>query len=188
MSGSIQSVHPSGPVEPRRAECDVVGTGGAPGENAVAVSWDRVVDDRAREVFRLAYCLAGDAEDAARLTHAVFVEVFRRAVGGMKASEHWPHRVTAELFLACSPGPRSAHPSGMTRVQAALESLAPRVRSAVVLHDVAGLSTEEIATTLHLDRDSVQRCIYDGRVQLRHRLSDRPESLPEVLSVGGLVR
>ena len=58
-------------------------------------------------------------------------------------------------------------------VEAALASLAPDFRAAVVLCDVEGLTYEEIADVLGLKLGTVRSRIHRGRAQLRAALAHR---------------
>ena len=55
-------------------------------------------------------------------------------------------------------------------MQAALDSLAPAFRAAVVLCDIEGLSYEEIATILDVPLGTVRSRIHRGRSHLRAAL------------------
>ncbi len=55
-------------------------------------------------------------------------------------------------------------------IQAALQKLPPKLRSAVVLHDVEGLAYEEIAQTERVPLGTVKSRIFNARVALREHL------------------
>ena len=57
-------------------------------------------------------------------------------------------------------------------VQAALLELPPNLRTAVVLHDIEGLTEEEIAQILKCPRGTVKSRLYHGRRRLRALLQD----------------
>jgi RNA polymerase sigma-70 factor (ECF subfamily) len=56
------------------------------------------------------------------------------------------------------------------QIQAALENLPPKLRSAIVLHDVEGLPYEEIATIEKVPLGTIKSRIFNGRVALREQL------------------
>ncbi|MET0840071.1 MAG: sigma-70 family RNA polymerase sigma factor, partial [Marmoricola sp.] len=143
--------------------------------------------------------LTGNRQDAEDLTQEVFVRVFRSlhtyTPGTM---EGWLHRITTNLFLdqarrkqrirfdalsdeaagrlpSALPTPDAAQLDRMfdADVEAALASLAPDFRAAVVLCDVEGLSYEEIADVLDLKLGTVRSRIHRGRAQLRAALAHR---------------
>lgn len=56
------------------------------------------------------------------------------------------------------------------QIQAALAKLPPKLRSAVALHDIEGLSYEEIAETERVPLGTVKSRIFNARVALREHL------------------
>ena len=56
------------------------------------------------------------------------------------------------------------------KIQAALEKLPPKLRSAVVLHDVEGMAYEDIAAIESIPLGTVKSRIFNGRVALREQL------------------
>jgi RNA polymerase sigma factor (sigma-70 family) len=161
--------------------------------------WEQLVTEHSGRVYRLAYRLTGNSHDAEDLTQEVFVRVFRSlhtyTPGTM---EGWLHRITTNLFLdqarrkqrirfdALSDEAAGRLPSSLPTpdvhqmdrmfdadVEAALASLAPDFRAAVVLCDVEGLTYEEIADVLGLKLGTVRSRIHRGRAQLRKALAHR---------------
>src|SRR6201994_583718 len=143
----------------------------APAPEWTVPSWDDVVRTHSARVYRLAYRLTGNPHDAEDLTQEVFVRVFR-SLGSYTPGtfEGWLHRITTNLFLDMArrrqrirfegladdaaerlrgrePSPAQAFDDAQMEpdIQAALDSLAPEFRAAVVLCDIEGLSYEEIA-------------------------------------------
>ncbi len=55
-------------------------------------------------------------------------------------------------------------------IQAALAKLAPKLRSAVVLHDIEGLAYDEIAQMEQVPLGTIKSRIFNGRVALREHL------------------
>ena len=55
-------------------------------------------------------------------------------------------------------------------IEAALQKLPPKLRSAVILHDIEGLPYEEIAQTEHVPLGTVKSRIFNARVALRQHL------------------
>jgi RNA polymerase sigma-70 factor (ECF subfamily) len=162
-------------------------------------SWDEIVRTHSGRVYRLAYRLAGNRQDAEDITQDVFVRVFR-SLGSYTPGtfEGWLHRITTNLFLDLvrrrarirfdalpddagdrlagrEPTPEQAYDDTHldADVQAALASLAPEFRAAVVLCDIEGLSYEEIAATLGIKLGTVRSRIHRGRTQLREALEHR---------------
>jgi len=162
-------------------------------------TWEQVVTEHSARVYRLAYRLTGNQHDAEDLTQEVFVRVFRSLSSYTPGTfEGWLHRITTNLFLdqvrrrkrirfdalpedaddrlaGPDPGPeRMWEHNNLDRdVQAALDTLAPEFRAAVVLCDIEGLSYEEIAATLDIKLGTVRSRIHRGRAQLRQALAHR---------------
>ena len=62
------------------------------------------------------------------------------------------------------------------QIDAALAKLPPKLRSAVVLHDIEGLAYEEIATVEKIPLGTVKSRIFNARVALREHLRPYLES------------
>jgi RNA polymerase sigma-70 factor (ECF subfamily) len=150
-------------------------------------------------VFRLAYRLTGNKHDAEDLTQDVFIRVFRSLSSYSPGTfEGWLHRITTNLFLdrvrrkqrirfdalpddaADRLQGREPTPAVLfddrhldADIQAALDSLSPEYRAAVVLCDIEGLTYEEVAATLGVKLGTVRSRIHRGRAQLRQALDHR---------------
>ena len=179
-------------------------------------TWEQVVQEHSARVYRLAYRLTGSRRDAEDLTQEVFVCVFRSLSSYTPGTfEGWLHRITTNLFLdqvrrkqrirfdalpddagdrlaGTDPGPERAweHNNLDHDVQAALDTLPPEFRAAVVLCDIEGLSYEEIAATLDVKLGTVRSRIHRGRAALRlalaHRRPDpRGDREPDAALAGG---
>ncbi len=163
-----------------------------------APTWQELVRDHSAQVYRLAYRLTGDPHDAEDLTQDVFVRVFK-SIHTFKPGtlEGWLHRITTNLFLdsarrkqrirmdamsvapdhvwGSSSGPDELHDDSEldADVAAALRSLNPEQRVAVVLCDIEGLSYEEIAKVLDVKLGTVRSRIARARAALRESLAHR---------------
>ncbi|WP_200799363.1 RNA polymerase sigma factor SigE [Williamsia sterculiae] len=180
------------------AEVTPTGTAGfdATGDGALMPSWDELVREHADRVYRLAFRLSGNAQDAEDLTQETFIRVFRSLQNYRPGTfEGWLHRITTNLFLDMvrrrakirmealpedyervpgnSPDPEQVyHDANLDPdLQSALDSLAPEFRATVVLCDIEGLSYEEIATTLGVKLGTVRSRIHRGRQALREHLA-----------------
>ncbi len=176
----------------------------------VAPTWEQVVRDHSARVYRLAYRLSGNAQDAEDLTQETFVRVFRSLADFSPGTfEGWLHRITTNLFLdmvrrrqrirfdalpddterlpGTAPGPEQVYADTHLdpQVQAALDALAPEFRVAVVLCDIEGLTYEEIAATLGIKLGTVRSRIHRGRVQLRQALAHLAPRRPAPVEGGG---
>jgi RNA polymerase sigma-70 factor, ECF subfamily len=172
----------------------------ATGDKANMPSWDDLVRQHADRVYRLAYRLSGNQHDAEDLTQETFIRVFRSVQNYQPGTfEGWLHRITTNLFLdmvrrrsrirmealpedydrvpADEPNPEQIyHDSRLgPDLQAALDSLPPEFRAAVVLCDIEGLSYEEIGATLGVKLGTVRSRIHRGRQALRDFLAARPQ-------------
>ncbi|MEE6175760.1 RNA polymerase sigma factor SigE [Mycobacterium sp. 050134] len=173
----------------------------ATGDKAAMPSWDELVRQHADRVYRLAYRLSGNQHDAEDLTQETFIRVFRSVQNYQPGTfEGWLHRITTNLFLdmvrrrarirmealpedydrvpADEPNPEQIyHDSRLgPDLQAALDSLPPEFRAAVVLCDIEGLSYEEIGATLGVKLGTVRSRIHRGRQALRDYLAAHPEA------------
>ncbi|MGV0645557.1 RNA polymerase sigma factor SigE [Mycolicibacterium sp. XJ2546] len=168
----------------------------ATGDKSTMPSWDDLVRQHADRVYRLAYRLSGNQHDAEDLTQETFIRVFRSVQNYQPGTfEGWLHRITTNLFLdmvrrrgrirmealpedydrvpAEDPNPEQIyHDSRLgPDLQAALDSLPPEFRAAVVLCDIEGLSYEEIGATLDVKLGTVRSRIHRGRQALREYLA-----------------
>jgi RNA polymerase sigma factor (sigma-70 family) len=176
-------------------------------------SWEQIVEDHSARVYRLAYRLTGNAHDAEDLTQEVFVRVFRSLHTYTPGTfEGWLHRITTNLFLDSArrksrirfdalpddadnrlPSPLLTPDAAYLNqtfdadIEAALASLSPEFRAAVVLCDVEGLSYEEIADVLDLKMGTVRSRIHRGRTMLRAALAHRAPSAGRVRVAGPLL-
>ncbi|GAB2659290.1 hypothetical protein GCM10027068_44170 [Prescottella soli] len=168
----------------------------ATGDKAAMPSWDELVREHGDRVYRLAYRLSGNAQDAEDLTQDTFIRVFRSLQNYQPGTfEGWLHRITTNLFLdmvrrrnrirmealpedydrvpSDSPNPEQIYHDARLApdLQSALDSLAPEFRAAVVLCDIEGLSYEEIGATLGVKLGTVRSRIHRGRQALREHLA-----------------
>jgi RNA polymerase sigma factor (sigma-70 family) len=158
-------------------------------EGWVAPTWEQVVREHSARVYRLAYRLSGNQQDAEDLTQETFVRVFRSLADFSPGTfEGWLHRITTNLFLDMVRRRQrirfDALPEDTERLPGTAPSpeqvfadthLDPQVqaafRVAVVLCDIEGLTYEEIAATLGIKLGTVRSRIHRGRVQLREALA-----------------
>jgi len=168
----------------------------ATGDRTAMPSWDELVRQHADRVYRLAYRLSGNQHDAEDLTQETFIRVFRSVQNYQPGTfEGWLHRITTNLFLDMvrrrarirmealpedydrlpgdQPNPEQIYHDARlgADLQAALDSLPPEFRAAVVLCDIEGLSYEEIGATLGVKLGTVRSRIHRGRQALRDYLA-----------------
>jgi RNA polymerase sigma factor (sigma-70 family) len=137
-----------------------------------------------------AYRLTGNRPDAEDLTQEVIVRVFRNLPNYTPGSfEGWLYRITINLFLdrvrrrhgvrlvpladtlqplaGATPDQVLENRTFDPDVRSALDALTPGYLAAIVLHDVDGLTDEEIATTLCIKYRTVASRLHRARAQLR---------------------
>nr|WP_240643905.1 RNA polymerase sigma factor SigE [Antribacter gilvus] len=163
-------------------------------------SWEAIVREHSARVYRLAFRLTGNKQDAEDLTQETFIRVFRSLSSYTPGTfEGWLHRITTNLFLDSTRRKRRIRMEAMGDddgavadtgdlgrpergfehanldhdVQKALDALRPEYRAAVVLCDIEGLSYEEIAVTLGVKLGTVRSRIHRARAQLRASLEHR---------------
>lgn len=180
----------------------------ATGDKSNMPSWDELVRQHADRVYRLAYRLSGNQHDAEDLTQETFIRVFRSLQDYRPGTfEGWLHRITTNLFLdmvrrrgrirmealpedmlARVPSDDATpeqvyHDSRLAPdLQAALDSLQPEFRAAVVLCDIEGLSYEEIGATLGVKLGTVRSRIHRGRQALRDYLAAQSGNVEQAAS------
>ncbi|WKK61295.1 RNA polymerase sigma factor SigE [Corynebacterium sp. P3-F1] len=174
---------------------DVTGTAAFDAGHGAMPSWGELVEEHADSVYRLAFRLSGDQQDAEDLTQETFMRVFRNLKTYKPGTfEGWLHRITTNLFLdmvrhrskirmealpedyervpGTAPTPEQVYTAANLdpALQAALDELSPEFRVSVVLCDVVGMSYDEIAKTLGVKMGTVRSRIHRGRSQLRASL------------------
>jgi len=148
-------------------------------------------------VYGLAVRLLGDRTEAEDAAQDVFVRLFERAASyrGASSVSTWIYRVTVNhclnllrrrrlLRILPLPARAGAHVEGnpvspqvesaerseeIGRLHEALGALPPKLRAAVVLRDLEGLSHREIARVLGVPEGTVMSRIARGRARLRAR-------------------
>ncbi len=136
----------------------------------VSDSFDRIVQERETRVLRAAYRILGNWADAEDVAQEVFLRLHRHGLSFANdaAFGAWLYRVTVNLCLDRTRA-RGARPSvemtelpstdqsaeaslireqEKTQLMAALATLPPRERAAVVLREIEGLSTRDVAEAM----------------------------------------
>jgi RNA polymerase sigma factor (sigma-70 family) len=159
-------------------------------------TWEEVARIHSARVYHHAYRLTGNRPDAEDLTQEVFIRVFRSLANYTpRTFEGWLHRITTNLFLdrvrrgrgirleplsdtlqpCAGPTPDQdlEHRTFEPDIRSALEALSPGYLAAIVLHDLDGLTYQEIATTLGIEYGTVASRLHRARNQLRAALAHR---------------
>ena len=152
-----------------------------------ASSFDQVLRQREAQVLRTAFRILGNWADAEDVAQEVFLRLHRRGIifANDAAAGGWLYRVTVNL---CLDRTRSARPSQelsdipsrersaealvlveekKQRLMAALALLPRKERAAVVLREIEGLSTAEVAAALGSSEVTVRSQVSKALVRLR---------------------
>ena len=192
---------PAEPLEPMESMEPLTGTAAFDAGEGAMPTWAELVEEHADSVYRLAFRLSGNQQDAEDLTQETFMRVFRNLKSYKPGTfEGWLHRITTNLFLDMARHRAKirmeALPEDYERVpgtemtpeqvynvanldpalQEALDELSPEFRVPVVLCDVVGMSYEEIGKTLGVKMGTVRSRIHRGRSQLRDSLEAQAQT------------
>jgi len=155
-------------------------------------TFDELVGTHQQQVLRTAYRLLGRVEDAQDAAQEVFLRLLknmRRIEGDPRA---WLYRVTVNVcndrhrrrLIAmeapadlADPAPNPERVLEMEErkrlLADGLQTLPERERAAVVLRDIEGLSTREVAAILDVEEVTVRSHISTARVKLAKYVRDR---------------
>ena len=152
-------------------------------------AFEQLVREHQRWVLSLAWRLTGNKADAEDVAQEAFLRLHRSSVSGEEAGP-WMRRVVVNLCIDMArknirvmpmPGREliSQAPSPETdvrlseeheRLRIALQRLSRRERAALVLRDIEGLSTAEVAATMGTAEPTVRVQIARARLKLRELL------------------
>ena len=153
----------------------------------VSDSFDQVVRRREAQVLRTAYRILLNWADAEDVAQEVFLRLHRHGLDfpSDAAFGGWVYRVTVNLCLDRTrssrrieqlpelPSPEISAEATAIREQqkrnlmAALATLPPKVRAAVALREIEGLSTEEVAAILGSTEGTVRSQVAKALARLR---------------------
>jgi RNA polymerase sigma factor (sigma-70 family) len=161
-------------------------------------AWEQIVARFRRKVFHIAYKFTGKYDDAEDLTQEIFLKVFRSlekfhrdadfstwlssvarnyCIDHYRASKREREVVVEDLLAfdrapASSGNPHRALEDSDRRsfLRRGLELLPVKLREAVVLRDLLGLSYQEMADRLRLPEGTVKSRINRGREELARLL------------------
>jgi len=154
-------------------------------------SFEQVVRDRETPVLRTAFRILGNWADAEEVAQEAFVRLHKH---GLKFSHEgalnsWLYRVTANLCMdRLRAGRRFEElqemPSALRSVESdairdqekqqlmdALAALPAKERAAVVLREIEGLSTAEVASVLGSSEGTVRSQVFNALARLRKLLT-----------------
>lgn len=150
-------------------------------------AFEQILTTHHRPVLRIALRMMGNPEDAQDAAQEAFLRLYRSLDRLRDNCEltPWLYRITTNVCLDMLRTRRLQVPVedylgeaataesqvlAMERSQAverALEQLPPKERAALVLREVEGLSTAEVAKTLGSSEATVRAQIYQARLKLR---------------------
>jgi len=153
-------------------------------------AFGRIVHAREALLLRVAYRILGNWADAEDVAQEVFLRLHRHGLGfsNEAALGSWLYRVTVNL---CVDRSRRVHPihelpelresrasaeadllrdERKRRLMLALATLPPKERAAVVLREIEGLSTAEVAGILSSSEVTVRTQIHRAMARLRELL------------------
>ena len=160
----------------------------------------KFVSENMRRIFLLIYRVVGNVADAQDLTQEAFIKALQRQdqLKDLDKASHWLSRIasnTAIDFLRRSgrvtfsdidalPEPITSSPSENPEqlllraehreyLEAGLNVLTERERTALMLRDVEGMPAEEVAMELECSKATVRSHIANARVKLRRYLERR---------------
>ena len=160
----------------------------------------RFVAENMRRVFLLIYRRVGNVADAQDLTQEAFIKALQRQdqLKDLEKAAHWLSRIATntaidflrrsgrenfsdiedlpELFTSSpseSPEQVLLRAESRERLEAGLEVLTGRERTALLLRDVEDLPAEEVAARLNCSKATVRSHIANARVKLRRHFERR---------------
>jgi len=145
-------------------------------------------------IYRLAFRLAGDDEQARDFTQATFIRAFEKigSFRGESSLSTWLHSIGVSVALnglrktkrlrSREAPMEEGLTVGSTRVEAdpdlkermarAIDSLSDKYRAVFVMHDVEGYTHEEISGTLNIPIGTSKSHLFQARSKLRVALAD----------------
>jgi RNA polymerase sigma-70 factor (ECF subfamily) len=143
-----------------------------------AASWEEIVSRFRRKVFHIAYKFTGRHAEAEDLTQDIFLKVYKSLDKFNRDADFstWLGSVARHYCIdhyRASKREREVLVDDLDvrgLVRRGLDQLAPKLREAVVLRDLQGLSYQEMAERLELPEGTVKSRINRGREELVRRL------------------
>jgi RNA polymerase sigma-70 factor, ECF subfamily len=160
----------------------------------------RFIQENLRRIFLQIYRVVGNVDDAQDLTQETFIKALQRheQIRDLQKAAHWLSRIatnTAIDFLRRHgrlsfsdindlPEPLATEPEDNPEylvlqaeeseyLQGGLMALSDRERTALVLRDVDGLSSREVAQIMKCSEATVRSHIANGRIKFRRYLEER---------------
>jgi RNA polymerase sigma-70 factor (ECF subfamily) len=143
-----------------------------------------MVEDHRQQVVRTAYRILGNLEDAQDAAQEVFLRLLRKLSQIDGDPSRWLYRVTVNVCLDVlrrrrpvlevvdradpAPGPDRAMAMSERKqvLMDGLQTLSESERAAVILRDIEGLTTREVAAILGVEEATIRSQISMARVKL----------------------
>jgi RNA polymerase sigma-70 factor (ECF subfamily) len=207
--GAIDAVFPAFGLTSSRSIRQSDGMEGS--QTALAGSTEEVfralVEEHSRTVFRLAYRVTGNEQDAEDVVQEAFLKAYKHfgRFDSRASFSTWIHRIATNCSIdllrrrsrrmgwggsggglepedlpSHRPGPeaRARSLEVEATVAQALDALSPNERAAFILRHVEGLSTEEIAAALSLRTNATKQTVFRAVHKLRRLLTPLLEAEP----------
>jgi RNA polymerase sigma-70 factor (ECF subfamily) len=174
------------------------------------VAWEDIVRLHRRKVFNIAYKFVGKHDLAEDLTQDIFLKLYRSldtfdrranfqtwliSVSRNLCIDHYRSVRKERETMNRDVDPSTLMPVAKDRsayaelelrdrvqlLRAALETLPPTLRTAVLMRDIQELTYQEIADTLHVPEGTVKSRINRGRTELARqiqKLRDQQDAIP----------
>jgi RNA polymerase sigma-70 factor (ECF subfamily) len=173
-------------------------------------AWERIVGLHWRKVFNIAYKFVGKHDEAEDLTQDVFLKIFKslNTFDRRANFQTWLISVSRNLCIDhyrsvrkeretinrdidpndLSPVAKTVSPHAaleqrdrVVLLRAALDKLAPTLRTAVMLRDIQEMTYQEIADRLRLPEGTVKSRINRGRTELARQIQKLREQQDAVV-------
>ena len=163
------------------------------------MEFDDIVEMYSSFVYNVAYKMMGNPHDAEEVAQDAFLSAYRAFARfrGESRVTTWLYRITVNAALMRirrekrarelrwvgienlevpswedSPEPSTINSELGAKIQEGIARLQPELRAAVVLRDVAGLSSAEAAEALDITVSSLKSRLHRARVLLRQHLAE----------------
>ena len=158
-----------------------------------SASFDAFFRTAKAQLVSMAYLLCGDLQAAQDLTQEAFLRTWSRwpRIRGYDDPQAWTRRVLYNLVISHGrnikvrrrpvDSPRSVPPPDESHLMlaAALRALPEDQMQALILHDGAGLSVQEVAFAMKVPEGTVKSWLSRGRTAAAHSLTIRSTSWGE---------
>ena len=170
-----------------------------PAQDSAPETFDEIVEAYSDFVYNVAYKMMGNPHDAEEVAQEAFISAFRAfdRFRGESRVTTWLYRITVNAALMRirrekrarelrwvgvenleipsweeAPEPSAINSELGDKIQEGIAMLQPELRAAVVLRDVAGLSSREAAESLDITVSSLKSRLHRARVLLRQHLAE----------------